>query len=74
MKFYVLHVTSLKCVSCRSCKCFRSEATLFGCLKRLKDPTRAEVVWFGGIPWNLHGGYAQWHSGQIRGFLARKLH
>ena len=32
-----LHVRSLKCASCRSCKCFRSEATLFGCLKDSKD-------------------------------------
>ena len=31
-----LHVRSLKCASCGSCKCFRSEATLFGCLKDSK--------------------------------------
>ena len=69
-----LHVRSLKCDSCGSCKCFRSEATLFGCLKDSKDsniqPGQKLLKGLVESQAISTGGY----RGQILGFLARKLH
>ena len=64
-------VRSLKCASCGSCKCFGSEATLFGCLKDSKiQPGQKLLKGFVESQAISTGGY----RGQILGFLARKLH
>ena len=66
-------VRSLKCASCGSCKCFRSEATRFECRKDSKDskiqPGQKLLKGLVESQAISTGGY----RGQILGFLARKL-